>query len=47
MEVESKFKTLAEPLLPSASVQEAIDRCWTLEKQEGIGDLLRLFEVTG
>jgi 2-methylcitrate dehydratase len=44
-EVESKFRSLAAPLLPESAVAEAIDRCWSLEKQTDIGALLRLFRV--
>jgi 2-methylcitrate dehydratase len=45
-EVESKFRTLAAPLLPEARIAEALDRCWNLEQQADIGALLRLFVVS-
>jgi 2-methylcitrate dehydratase len=45
-EVERKFHTLAAPLLPEARIAEALDRCWTLERQADIGALLRLFVVS-
>ena len=44
-EVESKFRSMAEPLLPEPAIVEALDRCWNLDKQTDIGELLRLFEV--
>jgi 2-methylcitrate dehydratase len=44
-EVELKFRTLAEPLLPAAAISEILDRCWNLEKQAEIGPLLRLFAM--
>ncbi|HLK56185.1 MAG TPA: MmgE/PrpD family protein [Chthonomonadaceae bacterium] len=44
-EVESKFKSLAEPLLSDAAIGEILDRCWNLEKQTHIGDLLALFAI--
>ena len=44
-EVETKFRSLAGPLLPEAKIAEAIDRCWSLDTQSEIGPLLRLFEV--
>lgn len=46
-EVESKFRILAEPLLPATRISEILDRCWNLDKQTEIGTLLRLFEVLG
>ncbi|HZP84639.1 MAG TPA: MmgE/PrpD family protein, partial [Chthonomonadaceae bacterium] len=44
-EVELKFRTLAEPLLPAAAISEILDRCWNLEKQAEIGPMLRLFAM--
>jgi 2-methylcitrate dehydratase len=44
-EVESKFRSMAEPMLPESAIVEALDRCWNLDKQTDIGELLRLFEV--
>lgn len=44
-EVETKFKSLAEPLLPEHRVTEIIDRCWDLDRQTDIGALLRLLVV--
>jgi 2-methylcitrate dehydratase len=44
-EVEKKFRTLAEPILPAARIAEALDRLWNLEKETNIGGLLKLFCV--
>ena len=44
-EVEAKFRSLAEPLLPESAIAEILDRCWNLDKQTDIGELLRLFQV--
>lgn len=44
-EVESKFHALVDPLLPSSTVSEILDFCWTLDKQTDLGRLLQLFEV--
>lgn len=46
-EVEAKFRTLASPLLSEAKIAEIIDRCWNLDQQTHIGELLRLFAVGG
>lgn len=46
-EVETKFKSLAEPLLAPAVITEILDRCWNLEAQTDIGELLALFDVNG
>jgi 2-methylcitrate dehydratase len=46
LEVETKFRLLAEPLLSEARIQEILDRCWNLDKQMDIGELLGLFEVS-
>ncbi len=45
-EVETKFRAQAEPRLAPSKIAEILDRCWNLEQQTGIGDLLRLLEVT-
>lgn len=42
-EVESKFKTLAAPLLAVATINEVLDRCWNLDRQPSIGPLLQAF----
>jgi 2-methylcitrate dehydratase len=44
-EVEAKFQALAGPLLSKSRIGEIIQRCWDLDKQTQIGDLLRLLEV--
>src|SRR5262249_40236907 len=44
-EVEAKFRTLAEPLLSETKIAEILDRCWNLDKQTNLGDLLRLFAL--
>lgn len=44
-EVEQKFRSMAEPLLPAERIAEILDRCWNLEAQTDIGDLLRLAVV--
>jgi 2-methylcitrate dehydratase len=44
-EVESKFRALAEPLLGASRISEILDRCWKLDEQSNIGELLALFEV--
>ncbi len=44
-EVEAKFRALAEPLLPRAKIAEIMERCWHLDEQDSIGDLLRLFKI--
>lgn len=44
-EVEEKFRALAEPLLPPARIAEILDRCWYLERQTNLGELLSLFVV--
>lgn len=44
-EVEGKFRSLAEARLPKGRVDEAVSRCWSLERETDIGDLLKLFEV--
>ena len=49
-EVETKFRTLAEPLLTDATIREILDRCWNLDNQPNIGPILRSFaeaEKTG
>jgi 2-methylcitrate dehydratase len=46
-EVEAKFRSLAGPMLPDAAIVEVLDRCWNLEAQTDIGELLRLFHVQG
>lgn len=46
-EVEAKFRSMAEPLLPETSIREILDRCWNLETQTDIGQLLRLFALSG
>lgn len=46
-EVETKFRTLASPLLSEANIAEIIERCWNLDRQTHIGDLLRLFAIGG
>ena len=45
-EVESKFKALAEPLLSASAISEIVDRCWNLEKQTNISNLLSLFAIS-
>jgi 2-methylcitrate dehydratase len=45
-EIESKFRTLAAPLISETRIAEALDRCWNLEQQADIGALLRLFAVS-
>jgi 2-methylcitrate dehydratase len=42
-QVEQKFRSMAEPMLPAANVAEALDRCWSLERQTDVGEILRLF----
>lgn len=44
-EVESKFRVLSEPLLSQSKITEILDRCWNLETQTAIGELLGLFVV--
>jgi len=44
-QVERKFRALAEPVLPAANVEEALERCWNLEEQTDAGDILKLFAV--
>ena len=44
-EVEAKFRSMAGPTLAESTIVEALDRCWKLEEQTDIGELLRLFEV--
>jgi 2-methylcitrate dehydratase len=44
-EVESKFRSMAEPLLSQVAISEILDRCWNLETQTDISALLRLFVV--
>lgn len=44
-EVEIKFRALAEPLLSTPRITEILDRCWHLEAQTDIGELLDLFVV--
>ncbi|HZT42471.1 MAG TPA: MmgE/PrpD family protein [Chthonomonadaceae bacterium] len=44
-EVEHKFRTLAEPRLSGAKIDEILDRCWNLDKQASIGPLLALFAM--
>lgn len=44
-EVEQKFRSMAEPLLPSERIAEILDRCWNLEQQTDISDLLRHFII--
>lgn len=46
-EVEAKFRALAAPLLSEETIAEIIDRCWNLDRQAHIGELLRLFVVGG
>ena len=46
-EVETKFRSLAEPLLAPSTIAEILDRCWNLERQTDIGELLALFEIKG
>jgi 2-methylcitrate dehydratase len=42
-EVEQKFRSMAEPLLPAATVAEIVDRCMNLERETNIGGILSLF----
>ena len=44
-EVETKFRALAEPLLPASHIAEILERCWNLEAQTDISQLLSLFVV--
>lgn len=44
-EVESKFHSLADPVIPANRISEALDRLWNLEKETNIGGLLELFSV--
>lgn len=44
-EVESKFRAMAEKRLKEPAIKEALDRCWNLESQTDIGQLLQLFKV--
>jgi 2-methylcitrate dehydratase len=44
-EVEQKFRSMAEPLLPAERIAEILDRCWNLEAQTDIGALLRLLVI--
>ena len=44
-EVESKFRSMAEPMLAENAILEILDRCWNLDKQTDIGELLRLFQI--
>ncbi len=46
-EVEHKFRTLTEPLLKLNKIDEILDRCWNLEKQDSIGLLLAAFAGAG
>ena len=41
-EVEYKFRSMAEPLLAESKIIEILDRCWSLDEQTNIGELLRL-----
>jgi 2-methylcitrate dehydratase len=44
-EVEQKFRSMAETLLPAERITDILDRYWNLEAQTDIGDLLQLFVV--
>jgi 2-methylcitrate dehydratase len=46
-EVEAKFRSLAEPMLVNSKISQIIDRCWNLDKQSDIGELLGLLKVEG
>lgn len=45
VEVENKFRALAEGVLPPERVAEVLDRCWHLERQSEVGTLMRLLAV--
>jgi 2-methylcitrate dehydratase len=44
-EVEEKFHALADPVLPEARIAEALDRLWNLDREQEIGEVLKLFSV--
>jgi 2-methylcitrate dehydratase len=46
-EVEAKFRSLAEPLLPEPRIAEILDRCWNLDRQDEVTTLLSLLHVHG
>ena len=45
-EVEAKFRSMAGPMLAESTIVEALDRCWRLEEQTDIGELLQLFAIS-
>ncbi|MGO8672171.1 MAG: MmgE/PrpD family protein [Capsulimonadaceae bacterium] len=45
IEVEEKFRALADPVLPRNRVDEVIARCWSLDRETSIASLLRLLVV--
>ncbi len=44
-EVERKFHSLVDPVLPPDRIGQALDRLWNLENETDIGSLLKLFAV--
>jgi 2-methylcitrate dehydratase len=44
-EVEAKFRAQAEPLL-KGKIAEILDRCWNLDQQSSISNLLQLMEAS-
>ena len=44
-EVETKFHSLADPVIPAARISEALDRLWNLDRETDIGGVLELFSV--
>lgn len=45
-EVVSKFRSLAEPILAESDISEILDRCWNLEHEMEIGELLGLLAIS-
>jgi 2-methylcitrate dehydratase len=44
-EVEEKFHALADPMLPAQRISEALDRLWSLDQEQEIGEVLKLFSI--
>src|SRR5262249_41504737 len=42
-EVEKKFRALVEPKYGKQKMQPMLDRCWSLEKQSNVTELLDMF----
>jgi 2-methylcitrate dehydratase PrpD len=41
-DIERKFRSLAEPVLPASNIDRLIDGCWNMEKLEDVGALIKL-----